>query len=192
MTAGKKATARKKSAGIQTGQRTAPRAKSDAWLTEEGLLRIAGWARDGLTDKQIAGQMGVAYSTLRAWRDRFPALSAALKCARDVADRKIENELFKRAQGYNVELKKTFKVRHVDYDESGRKVREEERLEEGHDEVHIPADVTAQIFWLKNRKPVEWRDKRPEPEKEQEEPVQILDDIGADAAQSPPASGERP
>ena len=53
------------------------------WLTPEGLLKIEGWARDGLTDEQIAQNMGIAYSTLRSWRDKFSAISAVLKKGRD-------------------------------------------------------------------------------------------------------------
>ncbi|MBQ7824929.1 MAG: hypothetical protein IJ337_01070 [Clostridia bacterium] len=139
-------------------QQAGARGKSAKWLEEEGLLKIAGWARDGCTDEEVAKNMGVAYSTLRVWRDKFPALSAALKCARDIADRKVENKLFERAQGYTIKLKKTFKVKKERYDELGRKIVCEE-LQTGEDEVHIPADVTAQIFWLKNRKPDKWRDK---------------------------------
>lgn len=54
-------------------------AKYTEWLTKEGLLKIEGWARDGLTDEQISGNIGVAYSTLRDWKNKFPAFSAALK-----------------------------------------------------------------------------------------------------------------
>ena len=104
--------------------------------------------------------MGCAYSTFREWRDKHPALSAALKSTKEVADREVENALFNKATGYTVKLKKPMKVRHVEYDEvSGRKVAEYERIEYIEEEVHVPADTTAQIFWLKNRKPNEWRDK---------------------------------
>ena len=38
--------------------------KYEYWLTPEGLLKLEGWARDGLTDEQIAHNMCIAYSTL--------------------------------------------------------------------------------------------------------------------------------
>lgn len=76
-------------------------AKYTEWLTEEGLIRIEGWARDGLTDKQIAKNMGVAYSTFRDWVKRFPALSAPLKKGKEVVDREVENALLKRAKGFS-------------------------------------------------------------------------------------------
>ena len=77
--------------------------KYQEWLEPEGLLKIEGWARDGLTDEQIANNMGIAYSTLREWRDSYSALSAALKRGKEVVDRMVENALLKRALGYEYE-----------------------------------------------------------------------------------------
>ena len=118
----------------------------DQWLTEDGLLRIQGWARDGLIDKQIAHNMGVAYSTLRTWRDKFPELAEALQKGKEVVDREVENALFKRALGYWVTETKTVTLPDGDM-----------RVEEIH--KHVAPDTTAQIFWLKNRKPDQWREK---------------------------------
>ena len=137
-------------------------AKSNAekWLEPDGLLRIEGWARDGLTEEQIAKNMGVSRSTLSDYKVKYPDILRAIKNSKEVADREVENALFNKATGYTVKLKKPMKVRHVEYDEvSGRKVAEYERIEYIEEEVHVPADTTAQIFWLKNRKPNEWRDK---------------------------------
>lgn len=133
--------------------------KYQEWLEPEGLLKIEGWARDGLTDEQIAQNMGVAYSTFRTWRDKYSALSAVLKKNKDVADRRVENSLFERALGGTHEVRKTFKVKEKYYDDHG-KLCEKEKLVQATDEVYIPGDTTAQIFWLKNRKPQEWRDKQ--------------------------------
>ncbi|MEG0471287.1 MAG: hypothetical protein RR588_03035 [Solibacillus sp.] len=97
--------------------------------------------------------MGIAYSTLRTWRDKFPALSAALKRGKEVIDRQVENALLKRALGYR-------------YDEVTKELVED--LENGGMKLDITKvvtkevqpDTTAQIFWLKNRKPEQWRDKQ--------------------------------
>ena len=129
------------------------------WVSEENLLRLAAWARDGLTEREMARNIGVARSTISEWKKNFPEFSDTLKKGKEVADITIENALYKKATGYNVMLKKTFKVKDIIY-ENGKKVRETEKLVEGYDEMHVPADTTAQIFWLKNRKPNEWRDKR--------------------------------
>lgn len=136
------------------------KSKAEKWLEPDGLLRIEGWARDGLTEEQIAKNMGVSRSTLSDYKVKYPDILRAIKNSKEVADREVENALFNKATGYTVKLKKPMKVRHVEYDEvSGRKVAEYEWIEYIEEEVHVPADTTAQIFWLKNRKPNEWRDK---------------------------------
>jgi hypothetical protein len=126
----------------------------------EKLILVEGWARDGLTSEQIAKNLGVSYETLRVWQNQYPALSATLKRGKEIVDREVENALYKRTQGYTVELHKTFKVKVTDYDTNGRKIRETEELQQGVDEVYVAPDTTAQIFWLKNRKPAEWRDRQ--------------------------------
>ena len=134
--------------------------KYDRWLTEEGLLKITGWARDGLIDKQIAHNMGVSYTSLREWKNQFPAIAEALRKGKEVVDREVENALFKSAIGYTQTIRKPVKVRDVEYDpETGRKVREIERWVAVEEEILVPPQVTAQIFWLKNRKPDQWREK---------------------------------
>jgi transcriptional regulator with XRE-family HTH domain len=147
--------------------------KYQEWLTPEGLLRIEGWARDGLIDEQIAKNMGISPSTLYEWKKAYPEILESLKKSKEVADREIENALFERALGGVHEVRKTFKVKRTFYDEEGRKCEKEE-LKTGIDEVYIPGDTTAQIFWLKNRKPEQWRDKQ---EVQDTAAVEKLDDI---------------
>ena len=101
--------------------------------------------------------MGCALGTLCQWKNDYPEINEALKKGKEVVDREVENALFKRTQGYTVELKKTFKVKETLYNENGRKIADKERLEVGIDEQYISPDTTAQIFWLKNRKPEQWR-----------------------------------
>lgn len=138
------------------------------WLTPEGLLKIEGWARDGLTDEQIAGNMGIAYSTLRSWRDKFSAISAALKRGKDVVDRAVENALLKRALGY-------------EYEEVREKYEGGVLTERTVTKKEVVADTTAQIFWLKNRKPQQWRDKPTEPIMEEAEEDGFLEALENDA-----------
>lgn len=121
-------------------------ARWDPWLTEDGLLKIQGWATDGLIEKQIAKNMGVAIRTLINWKNKFPELAKALSKGKDVADREVENALHKRALGYWVTETKTTILPDGDV-----------KTEEMH--RHIVPDTTAQIFWLKNRKPDQWREK---------------------------------
>lgn len=117
-------------------------AKYTEWLTEEGLIKINGWARDGLIDEQIATNIGVSYSTFKEWKKKFPDFSAALKKGKDVVDREVENALYKSAVGF---------------------VYEEETVTNAGDVVLVKKyskpNTTAQIFWLKNRKRAQWTDK---------------------------------
>ncbi len=120
------------------------------WITEEGLLKIEGWARDGLTDEQIAHNIGIARTTLYDWKNKYPDISNALKRGKEVIDRQVENALLKRALGYEYEEVKQI----IEKDENGKDRKRIEKTVK-----HVAPDVTAQIFWLKNRKPAEWRDR---------------------------------
>jgi len=119
------------------------RGKYEEWLTKEGLLKIEGWARDGLTDEQIAKNMGISRSTLNEWKNKYSDILDTLKKGKEVVDLQVENALLKRALGY--------KYDEVTYEfgEEVKRVRKE-----------VIPDTTAQIFWLKNRRPDKWRDKQ--------------------------------
>lgn len=132
-------------------------AKYDDWLTPDGLLQLEAWARDGLTDEQIAKNMGIAESTLYAWKGKYPEFSDSLKKGKEVVDIQVENALFKRAMGYSYE-EVTQERTKVGEDEDGLPIFEMQETRRVTKEVQ--PDVTAQIFWLKNRKPKEWRDKQ--------------------------------
>lgn len=96
------------------------KSKYGDFVDRKGLVLVKGWARDGLTDVQIAKNIGITTSTLYEWKNKYPDFSEAIKESKEVADYEVENALFKKAK---------------------------------------MGDVTAQIFWLKNRKPKQWRDK---------------------------------
>lgn len=133
------------------------------WLEPESLGLLTAWAREGLDYQQMADNMGISASTFRAWRGTYPAISAAVKHGRAHAIAAVENALHKRSVGYTVEIKKAFKLRRVEYDpQTQRKIREYEELAMATEEMHVPADTTAQIFYLTNRKPEEWKRNRVE------------------------------
>ena len=120
--------------------------KYQEWLTPEGLLKIEGWARDGLIDEQIAQNIGIRAATLYEWKKRFPQFSEALKKGKEIVDRQVENALLKRALGY-------------EYEEIKEKFEGGVLTERTVTKKEVVADTTAQIFWLQNRKPDTWRDK---------------------------------
>ena len=73
--------------------------------------------------------------------------------------RRVEDALYRRACGYKVKLKKSFKIKVVEYDpDTGKKVREGEDLKDGFEEVHIPADVRVCAYYLNNRDPARWQE----------------------------------
>ena len=122
------------------------------WEThvKDKLVAVEGWARNGLSEEQIAKNLGVAYSTFRVYKQKYPALSAVLKKGREVVDFEVEGALIKRALGYS-------------YVEETKELVEDEITGTAELKVvktvtkQVAPDVTAQIFWLKNRKPEEWK-----------------------------------
>ena len=120
------------------------------------LDRVKAWARDGVIEKDIAKRLGIAYSTLKLYKNQFLAFSAALKESKDIYDDSVVDALYKNTLGGVVSLKKVFKLKRKIY-ENGKIVREEEYLEDREEEEYYPPNVTAQIYWLNNRRPQEWR-----------------------------------
>ena len=94
--------------------------KIDEWLEPDGLLLLEGWAREGLTEEQIAHNMGISRTTLWDWKKKEPSIYNALKRNKDMVDFEVENALLDNA---------------------------------------LNGNVTAQIFWLKNRKKLQWRER---------------------------------
>lgn len=124
---------------------------------EPKLLLIEAWARDGLTLEDIAKKLGVALSSFCDYKNKFPELSEALKKGQEVADVEVENALFKRAVGYRYDevTREASKVLDEDTGEWKVVMVETKRVTK-----EVQPDVTAQIFWLKNRRPEIWRDKK--------------------------------
>ncbi len=95
--------------------------KYQKWLEPENLILLEGWARDGLTDEQIAKKIGINRDTLNDWKKKYPVISDTLKKGKEVVDYQVENALLQSA---------------------------------------LDGNTTAQIFWLKNRRPDKWREKQ--------------------------------
>ena len=120
--------------------------KYQRWLEPDGLLLLEGWARDGLTDEQLAEKMGINPATLYDWKNKHPEISEALKKVKEIVDIQVENALLNRALGYEY-MEERVEISEKD----GRKVIQTVK--------QVIPDTAAQIFWLKNRRPDRWRDK---------------------------------
>lgn len=127
--------------------------KYEEWLDKDNLLKVQGWARDGLSNEQIAHNIGITAKTLCEWQNRFGEFRNAIKKGKEVVDREVENAMLKRALGYEYDEVTQEPV--TDKDTGITEMRVTKRVTK-----QIVPDVTAQIFWLKNRKPDEFRDKR--------------------------------
>jgi len=117
---------------------------------EPRLFEIAGWARDGHTDKDICEALGVSIPTFYKWKAIKTELLDTLKVNKAIADLTVENSLYKRATGYTYEETS----REIKTDKNDKIIFKHVKKTE---KIVIP-DTTAQIFWLKNRKMNEWRD----------------------------------
>lgn len=160
------------------------RASHKDWHSKEQLEKLQGWARDGLTDEQIAKNIGCHVSTLYDWKDKYSDISEALKKGKEVVDVEVENSLLKKALGTTT---KTTQYRMVKEDPDVLKAKRIKYLNEyklEHPELtkqeltvaaalaiptykripmvetvqELPPDTKAIIFWLKNRLPEKYRD----------------------------------
>jgi methyl coenzyme M reductase gamma subunit len=98
----------------------------------------------GATDVELADFLGCSDRTIYRWQAQFPEFARAMKAGKEAADDRVERSLYHRATGYTYEAEEVFQFQ-------GEIVRTTVRK-------HIPPDATAMIFWLKNRRPAEWRD----------------------------------
>jgi len=99
----------------------------------------------GATDEEIAGFFDVSARTLYRWQAEHEEFCQALKAGKVAADERVERSLYHRAVGYTFDSEKVFQYQ-------GEVIRAAVR-------EHVPPDTTAGIFWLKNRRPDQWRDK---------------------------------
>jgi len=110
----------------------------------EFIEEAAQLSKEGATDQEMADYFGVDVRTLYRWKNTEPDFRQAIKSAKDAADDRVERSLFERALGYE---RDEMDVRVV----SGEVVQTPIRK-------FYPPDTTAAIFWLKNRKPEQWRE----------------------------------
>lgn len=134
-------------------------ARSDSYeeLINKSLEQIGQWIEDNCTDKEIAGKLGISYSTYRKYKSDSVALKGVIATAKDKKNEQVEKALFKNCIGYDY------------YEDTPVKVKEEYTNDEGivltKEKViiksikkHKAADLNAQKYWLNNRKSAKWKD----------------------------------
>lgn len=115
------------------------------------VKRVAMFARLGATDPEIASFLGIAVKTWQEWRGRYPKLKEASRLGKDEADERVIRALYQRALGYEQTVSKLYAEKSKS---GGTEYYEVEATEK------IPGEVAAQIWWLKNRRSDEWRDRQ--------------------------------
>ena len=116
--------------------------KWDKIMDDTKLMLVEGWKRDGLSDEQVAKNLGISYTLLKEWKKKYPTFLTAIKKGKEVSDYELENTLHKRATGYYYTEETITNL---------GQVVEVTKYEHPH--------PTALIFALKNRLPAKFREK---------------------------------
>lgn len=160
------------------------RAEYKKWQEPDNLTKLQGWARDGLTNEQIAQKIGVRRETISVWCSKYPNIANALKKGKEVIDYEIENSLISTMKKHRIKtttykmVKKDdlvlkaertkfmnmFKLDHPDATKeqiliaTAENVAIYERIPMTETVTEVDPNVSSMIFWLKNRKPDVYRD----------------------------------
>ena len=118
--------------------------------SEDFPRRAEGYARDGLIDEQMAAKLGISKQTFYDYQKRYPDFLDAIKRGKAPVDDDVESALLKSALGWDYEEVHT-EIREVN-GKQYKTIKKVKRI--------VPPSNTAQIFWLKNRRPKKWRDKQ--------------------------------
>lgn len=125
----------------------------DYWLSEDGLLLLQCWSRDGIKKQDMAYKMGISFPLFSKWQRTYPEIKEALKAGKEVVDYKVENALLKSALGFKTkEITVTIGRRQIngEWVDITKETKEKE----------IAPNVTACLAWLNNRKPDIWKRNR--------------------------------
>ena len=128
--------------------------KFENWITEDGLLLLKGWARDGLTDEEIAKKMGINVATLYRWKDKYCNICEALKNGREPVDVILEDTAFERATQWKT-VKEITKELKFDRESGETRLMVTKEVEK-----RVPPDSTLLIFLMKNRMKDKYGDKQ--------------------------------
>lgn len=120
----------------------------DDWLTDDGLLLLESWSRDGYTIVDIANKIGIDKDLFLRWKDRYPEIRKAVAKGKELVDYQVENALLKSALGYKTkEVKVTTTMRYGKVVETIKEVTDKE----------IAPSVPAIQMWLYNRNKDKWK-----------------------------------
>ena len=120
----------------------------DDWITDDGLLLLESWSRDGYTLVDITNKIGIDKDTFLRWKDRYPEIRQAVAKGKELVDYQVENALLKSALGYKTkEVKVTTTMRYGKVVETIKEVTDKE----------VAPSVPAIQMWLYNRNKDKWK-----------------------------------
>ena len=160
------------------------KAEYKKWQEPDNLIKLQGWARDGLTNEQIAQKLGVRRQTISEWCKRYPDIADALKKGKEVVDYEIENSLISTMKKHTLttteykmvkkdkfklkaerkEYMLIYKIDHPDASDdeiiiaAAKNVEVYEKIPVIRTVTEVDPNVSAMIFWLKARRPDVFRD----------------------------------
>lgn len=105
----------------------------------------------GATDSEIAEFFNVSVRTIHRWKLEHEEFCHSIKSGKEKADERVERSLYQKATGYDYTEEQAIKIKVEQHKEEVEVVQVNK---------HAPADTTAAIFWLKNRRKDQWRDKQ--------------------------------
>jgi hypothetical protein len=136
------------------------------WISPEGLILLEGWTREGKSEEEMAGYMGISTATLKSWKKREPKIQEALQVNGQALDFQVESALLKKALGYQSTERK------VEISPKGER-KEVETVKQ------VGPDMSAISLWLKKRRPERWGDGAGNAPKPENNLMEMLEQEGA-------------
>lgn len=127
--------------------------KLEEWLTDDKLMLLSSWARDGVQVRDMCNRIDISTATFYKWQEECPEIKEALRCGKEIVDYKVENALLKAALGHTTtEIKVTIGKRMINGE--AYMITKETTTKE------VAPNVTACLAWLNNRLPDKWKRNR--------------------------------
>ena len=120
------------------------------WTQGDKLNRICGWVSDGLSDKQIAHNIGIAESTFYEWQKKYPEFATVLSEAKKKPKLELENAMYKLATGqmYVEEVRTSL-------DPQGQRVTKIDKVKK-----QLPPNAQIQMFLARAWMPEKYKDEQ--------------------------------
>ncbi|WP_113675474.1 helix-turn-helix transcriptional regulator [Vallitalea guaymasensis] len=127
-------------------------------VIRENIKAIELWIEQNKTEKEIAKDLGMAYSTFRRYKSQIPELKQAIANGKDAKNQEVEKALYKNAIGYNYYEQVATKVKNEVMAEDGKTILVKESVEINNVEKYKGPDLAAEKYILNNRKKTQWQE----------------------------------